>query len=66
VFGRGVIKRLATRLYFADGEGNDVDPILSRVPEQRRNTLLATRTTSGSWWLDIVLQGKHETVFFDL
>jgi protocatechuate 3,4-dioxygenase alpha subunit len=26
-----VIKRLPTRLYFADGEGNDTDPILTLV-----------------------------------
>jgi protocatechuate 3,4-dioxygenase alpha subunit len=66
VFGRGLIKRLATRLYFADGEGNDVDPILNAVPEARRDTLVARRTDDGSWWLDIVLKGEDETVFFDL
>jgi protocatechuate 3,4-dioxygenase alpha subunit len=66
VFGRGLIKRLATRLYFADGEGNDVDPVLNAVPEARRGTLVARRTADGDWWLDIVLKGEDETVFFDL
>lgn len=66
VFGRGLIKRLATRLYFADGEGNDVDPILNAVPEARRGVLVAQRKDDGSWWLDIVLKGDNETVFFDL
>ena len=66
VFGRGLIKRLATRLYFADGAGNDVDPILSAVPAARRGTLVAQRKDDGSWWLDIVLKGDNETVFFDL
>ncbi len=66
VFGRGLIKRLATRLYFADGEGNDVDPILNAVPEARRGTLVAERKGDGSWWLDIILKGDNETVFFDL
>lgn len=66
VFGRGLIKRLATRLYFADGEGNDVDPILAAVPAARRSTLVAERKDDGSWWLDIVLKGEDETVFFDL
>lgn len=66
VFGRGLIKRLATRLYFQGGEGNDTDPILSRVPEARRHTLLATQPVRGSWRLDIRLGGEHETVFFDL
>lgn len=65
VFARGVLKRLATRLYFADGEGNDVDPILSLVPEARRDTLIA-RPRDGGWWLDIRLGGEKETVFFDL
>lgn len=66
VFARGVIKRLVTRIYFADGEGNDVDPILALVPEQRRHTLIAHRGDDGTWWLDIALGGADETVFFDL
>jgi len=66
VFGRGLIKRLPMRLYFADGEGNDTDPILALVPEERRHTLIAQRKPDGTWWLDIVLQGENETVFFDL
>jgi len=66
VFGRGLLKRLATRLYFADGEGNDIDPILSLVPQERRDTLIAIKGADGVWRFDIVLQGKRETVFFDL
>lgn len=66
VFGRGVLKRLATRLYFADGQGNDIDPVLAAVPAGRRETLIAERLADGTWWLDIVLQGERETVFFDL
>ena len=66
VFGRGLIKRLATRVYFADGDGNDVDPVLGAVPEARRGTLIARRRNDGTWWLDIILQGRDETVFFDL
>ena len=65
VFARGVLKRLATRLYFADGEGNDADPVLDAVPPARRSTLIADRR-EGGWWLDIVLGGPRETVFFDL
>jgi len=65
VFGRGLIKRLATRLYFADGAGNDVDPVLNAVPQARRSTLVAKRR-DGAWWLDIVLKGENETVFFEL
>ena len=66
VFGRGIVKRLATRLYFAGAEGNDVDPILSLVPADRRDTLIARRGDDHVWRHDIVLQGAHETVFFDL
>lgn len=66
VFARGLLNRLATRLYFADGEGNDTDPVLSALPEKRRGTLIATRAADGGWRLDIVLQGENETVFFDL
>ena len=66
VFGRGLLRRLATRLYFADGEGNDRDLILSLVPDERRHILLAERKADGTWWIDIRLQGENETVFFDL
>jgi protocatechuate 3,4-dioxygenase alpha subunit len=66
IFGRGLLKRLATRLYFADGEGNDTDPILALVPEERRRTLIAVRRPDHTWWLDVHLQGPDETVFFDL
>ncbi|MCY1168738.1 protocatechuate 3,4-dioxygenase alpha subunit [Sphingomonas sp. BE270] len=66
VFGRGLLKRLATRIYFADETVNDTDPILALVPEDRRHTLVAEKREDGSWWLDIVLQGENETVFFDL
>lgn len=66
VFGRGLLKRLATRLYFDGAPGNDVDPILTLVPEDRRRTLIAQRQDHGTWWLDIIVQGENETVFFDL
>lgn len=65
IFARGVLKRLSTRLYFANGEGNDTDPILSLVPQERRHTLIAELRVGG-WWLDLVLGGPNETVFFDL
>jgi protocatechuate 3,4-dioxygenase, alpha subunit len=66
IFGRGLVKRLATRIYFADSEDNDVDAMPSRVPIERRDTLIARSGDNGVWWLDIVLQGLRETVFFDL
>ncbi|MBF7014879.1 protocatechuate 3,4-dioxygenase subunit alpha [Novosphingobium resinovorum] len=66
VFGRGVLKRLPTRLYFEGAEGNETDPVLAQVPEERRDTLIARRREDGTWWFDIVIQGERETVFFDL
>ena len=65
VFGRGLLKRLVTRIYFSDCVENDADPILRCVPAWRRGTLIAQRRGS-DWWLDIVLQGPGETVFFAL
>ena len=65
VLGRGLLKRLATRIYFADCAENDADPVLISVPTERRATLIAQRR-GGDWWLDIVLQGPGETVFFAL
>jgi protocatechuate 3,4-dioxygenase alpha subunit len=65
VLGRGLIKRLCTRLYFEDGEGNGDDPILALVPEERRQTLIAQKI-EGGYRFDVVLQGEQETVFFDV
>jgi len=65
VLGRGLIKRLCTRLYFEDGEGNGDDPILALVPDARRHTLIAQKI-GGGYRFDVVLQGENETVFFDV
>ena len=64
ILARGVIKRLATRLYFAGS--TDGDTVLAQVPAERRPTLIATTMGDGVWTLDFVLQGERETVFFDL
>jgi protocatechuate 3,4-dioxygenase alpha subunit len=69
VFGRGIIKRLATRVYFEGQAANEADPILALVPAERRDTLLARKPKSEqgeAWRFDIVLQGARETVFFDI
>jgi|SRR5580658_584470 protocatechuate 3,4-dioxygenase alpha subunit len=63
VFGRGLLKRLVTRLYFTGAAENDEDPILALVPEDRRKSLMAIED-GGVWRFDIVLQGEGETVFF--
>lgn len=66
VFARGVLVRLATRIYFSDEPGNESDPVLALVPAERRRTLIAQRGADGVFDLDIRLQGEGETVFFDI
>lgn len=68
VFMRGQLRRLVTRIYFADEPSNAEDPILALVEEPaRRRTLLATREPGGSTYrFDIRVQGEDETVFFEV
>ena len=66
LFARGVLCRLATRIYFDGSEGLADDPVLSLVAEHRRDTLIARRNGQGIWQLDLRLGGERETVFFDL
>lgn len=68
VFARGILKRLATRIYFAGDPANTEDPILALVPAERRSTLLAQPDTADKTRLlfDIRLCGGNETVFFDV
>src|SRR3546814_10418077 len=65
VLGRGLLRRLATRLYFEGEPGLEDDPVLNLVPPSRRDTLLARRTGPARYRYDIVLPGPRETVFFD-
>lgn len=64
VFARGILTRLATRIYFEGEAANAADPVLALVPTERRHTLIATRQPDGSFRFDIHLQGENETVFF--
>jgi protocatechuate 3,4-dioxygenase alpha subunit len=68
VFGRGILRRLPTRIYFAAEASNSEDPILALVPEERRNTLMAHPDlhSRGHWHFDVHLSGEDETVFFDV
>jgi protocatechuate 3,4-dioxygenase, alpha subunit len=64
VFARGLLHRTVTRIYFADEtEANASDPVLARVPVERRATLLA-EPHGGGYRFNIRLQGPNETVFF--
>jgi protocatechuate 3,4-dioxygenase, beta subunit len=62
VLGRGILRRLATRMYFPDAAANAADPVLETVPPDRRHTLVAR---PGLAW-NVVLQGEDESVFFDI
>jgi protocatechuate 3,4-dioxygenase, alpha subunit len=68
VFARGIMKRLATRIYFAGDAANQEDPILMLVPEERRKSLMAQPDPqkSSDWCFDVHLCGEDETVFFDV
>ncbi len=64
VFARGLLKRLATRLYFPDEEeANAADPVLSELDERERATLVAQQEDGGLRF-DIRLQGSEQTAFF--
>ena len=65
VFARGLLNRLATRLYFDGDAALGEDPVLKLVEPARRATLIARRDASGAWALPIHLGGAKETVFFD-
>jgi protocatechuate 3,4-dioxygenase, alpha subunit len=70
VLMRGLLSHLYTRIYFPDEtEANAADPVLARVPPERRHTLIAERNeTPGGvvFRLDVHMQGPNETVFFDV
>ncbi|PXY27579.1 protocatechuate 3,4-dioxygenase subunit alpha [Prauserella muralis] len=66
VFARGMLHRVVTRIYFPENaDANAADEVLASVPEERRDTLIATRTGDG-YRFDVRLQGEGETVFFDV
>ncbi|RKR03423.1 protocatechuate 3,4-dioxygenase alpha subunit [Kushneria sinocarnis] len=67
LFARGVLHTLFTRIYF-DDEHNQHDPLLAQVPEERRDTLIARRSTTSSedvvtYHFNFYMQGAAETVF---
>ena len=66
IFARGVLNRLATRLYFDGDPALAEDPVLMLVEPGRRATLIAKRDADGTWRLPIHLGGPNETVFFDV
>lgn len=70
IFGRGMLDRLVTRIYFPDEEdANATDPVLSALPVEQRRKLIARATPTG-YHLDVVIQDSDpngdETPFFEL
>jgi protocatechuate 3,4-dioxygenase alpha subunit len=65
IFMRGLLKRLVTRMYFADEPRNADDAVLRSVPAARRPTLVARPRADGVLEWNVLLQGEDETVFFD-
>lgn len=67
IFARGLLRQAVTRVYFP-GDDHSADPVMMRVPVERRATLVA-QTVEGKpgvleW--NILLGGdQNETVFFD-
>jgi protocatechuate 3,4-dioxygenase, alpha subunit len=67
VLMRGMLRHVWTRVYFPDEPCNAEDAVLGLVPAARRSTLIATPgARAGEYVFDIVMQGKGETVFFDV
>jgi protocatechuate 3,4-dioxygenase alpha subunit len=69
IFSRGMLRQVYTRMYFPDEAANAADPVLTIVPIERRQTLIAGREIRGGqtvYRFDIRVQGASETVFFDI
>lgn len=70
LFMRGSLHQLYTRLYFSDEvDANKKDELLSSVAAERRHTLIAREVKKQAvteYHFDIHMQGKDETVFFDI
>jgi protocatechuate 3,4-dioxygenase alpha subunit len=64
VLARGLLKRLATRIYFPDEEeANAADPVLSSIGDPEQRATLIARAEDGALRFDINLQGERETAF---
>ena len=67
IFARGLLKRLATRIYFPDeAEANAADPVLSSIEDPEERATLVAVEDNGALRFDIRLQGDRQTAFFDV
>lgn len=68
VHASGVAYPLLTRMYFEGDPRNDADPVLRRVPEGRRATLISEREDADGvpvHRFDIVLRGQREELVLE-
>jgi len=64
VFARGLLKRVATRMYFPDeARANAEDPVLLGLEPEERAPLVAS-AMDGALRFDVILQGTGQTTFF--
>ena len=61
----GLMRILKTTMYFEGERANSSDPVLSSVPCERKELLVAKRQIPNSYRFDIRLRGEDETPFFD-
>jgi protocatechuate 3,4-dioxygenase, alpha subunit len=67
VFARGLLKRLATRVYFPDeAEANEADPVLSSIEDPAHRGTLVAQPEDAGLRFDIHLQGDRQTTFFSV
>ncbi len=67
VFARGLLKRVVTRIYFPDEEGDNAnDPILSSIVDPGFRKTLVAYDEGDALRFDIYLQGENQTAFFEL
>jgi protocatechuate 3,4-dioxygenase alpha subunit len=67
VFARGLLRQLATRIYFPDEEkANAADPLLSSIENPTARSTLIARKLDGTLEFDIHLQGDRQTAFLDV
>ena len=65
VFARGLLKRVATRVYFPDEvEANEADQVLGSIADPAERGTLVARGEAGALRFDIHLQGDQQTAFF--
>jgi protocatechuate 3,4-dioxygenase alpha subunit len=66
VFARGLLQRVATRLYFPDEPANASDAVLRSLPDDDLRSTLVAVAEDGALRFDVRLQGPQETAFFAL